>query len=136
MRAVVAYLGTLVVFLAVDLVWLGVIARDFYRNALGDLMQVDLGVAFAFYALYVVGIVIFAVWPADERGSLRHAAIFGGLFGLFCYATYDLTNLATLKDWPWIIAVVDIPWGVFLTSVSAMGGYLALRVTMGVRQPA
>lgn len=134
-RNILAYVVTLVGFLVVDLIWLGVIARDFYRDALGAVfaVEIDLGVAFGFYALYVLGIVIFAVAPALDRADWRHAALFGGLFGLFAYATYDLTNMATLRDWPTIVSVVDIPWGVFLTASSATIGYLGTRALGGGR---
>ena len=130
-RAVTAYIATLVVFLAIDMVWLNGIASEFYNTQLGDRLEINTGVAVAFYALYVVGIVIFGVWPALRSGKLSDAALWGGLFGLFCYATYDLTNLATLKDWPWMVAVVDIPWGVFLTGASALGGAAATRALLG-----
>lgn len=132
-RTIVAYLATFLVFLSIDLVWLGVIASGFYRDALGERMEVDLAVALAFYALYVTGVLIFAVLPADRRGDLRQAALWGGLFGFYCYATYDLTNLATLKDWPWIVAAVDIPWGVFLTGSSALAGAAITRALLGPR---
>lgn len=135
MRWVVAYFATLVVFLVIDLLWLGVIARDFYRDALGPRLEVDLAVAFAFYALYVSGIVIFAVAPGDRSGRPLQAGLTGALFGFYCYATYDLTNLATLKDWPAIIAIVDIPWGTVLTGLSAYGGALILRAALGPREP-
>ncbi len=133
-RHALSYLFTLIGFLVIDLIWLGVIARDFYRDAFaaaGLSVEIDFAVAFGFYALYVFGIVIFAVSPALDRGSLRHAAVFGGLFGLFCYATYDLTNMATLRDWPLHVSLVDIPWGVALTSGSAAAGYIGTRAVVG-----
>ncbi|MEL6978862.1 MAG: DUF2177 family protein [Pseudomonadota bacterium] len=136
MRWIVAYFATFAVFLVIDLLWLGVIARDFYRDALGPRLEVDLAIAFGFYAIYVSGLVIFAVMPSDERGRLRDAALIGGLFGFYCYATYDLTNLATLKDWPAIIAIVDIPWGVVLSASSALGGAAILRAALGPRPQA
>lgn len=137
-RNLLAYVMTLIGFLVVDLIWLGIIARDFYRDALGAAfdVEIDLGVAFGFYALYVLGIVIFAVSPALDRGDWKHAALFGGLFGLFAYATYDLTNMATLRDWPTIVSVVDIPWGVFLTASSALLGFFGTRAFSIGRAPA
>lgn len=130
-RAITAYVATLVVFLAIDMVWLNAVASEFYNAQLGDRLEINTGAAVGFYALYVVGIVMFGVWPALRSGRLRDAALWGGLFGFFCYATYDLTNLATLKDWPWMVAVVDIPWGVFLTGASALGGAWATRALLG-----
>lgn len=128
-RNIVAYFVSLIVFLVIDLIWLGIIARDFYRDALGAAftVEIDYAVAFGFYALYVLGVVIFAVSPALDRRDWKHAALFGGLFGLFCYATYDLTNIATLRDWPTIVSLVDIPWGVALTAATASFGYLGTR---------
>ncbi len=132
MRYLIAYLATAVVFFAIDIVWLSQIAQSFYADALGPLMAdpIRLDVAVAFYALYVVGVVIFAVAPGLEAGSARVALIRGALFGFFAYATYDLTNLATVQDWPWQVAAVDMPWGTFVTAVSAMGGcWVTLRVS-------
>lgn len=134
-RLAAAYVFTLIAFLAIDLVWLGIVARDFYRDAIGDLLQVDLAVAMGFYAVYVTGIVVFAVSPADRQGRLGPAALYGALFGFYCYATYDLTNLATLKDWPLVVALVDIPWGTALTSASAIVGAWATRRVLGPRPP-
>jgi uncharacterized membrane protein len=125
----VAWLGALVPFLAIDLLWIGVIARDFYRGQLGPLMldQPRLGVAFLFYALYCLGLVIFAVLPGLRAESLVHAALLGAAFGFFAYATYDLTNLATLKGFPVKMAVVDIAWGTLLGGVVAAASFLVAR---------
>ena len=120
---VIAYVATLIAFFAIDMVWLAGIAKNFYAAELKGLMGAPRwGVAFGFYFMYIAGIVIFAVKPGIESGSLMTAAIWGGLFGFFCYATYDLTNLATLKNWPAKVAIVDIPWGVFLTASCAVFG--------------
>ena len=126
---ITAYLATTVVFFAIDIVWLSVVARTFYFSQLGDLLapQVNWGVALGFYLLYVVGIVIFAIRPAVESGDWRTAALFGALFGFFCYATYDLTNMATIRDWPVKMSLVDMIWGTVLTSASATGGFLITR---------
>ena len=131
LRMALAYLSTLLVFLAIDMVWLNVVAAQFYTAQLGDRLEINTAAALAFYALYVVGVVVFAVSPALKSGRLLDAALWGGLFGFFCYATYDLTNLATLKDWPWRVAAVDIPWGVFLTGTSAVGGAWITRAAFG-----
>lgn len=124
-RLVIGYLGTAAVFLLVDLVWLGVVARGLYRRHLGHLLadEVNWGAAIVFYLLFVVGILVFAVLPAVERGSAVRAALMGGLFGFFAYATYELTNLATLEGWPPGIVFVDIAWGTVLTAVVALAGY-------------
>ncbi len=125
MRHIIAYVATAVVFLVADMVWLGIIAKNFYRDHLDHLLleQPSIPVAAAFYALYVVGVIVFAVSPALREGSWATAAIYGALFGFFAYATYDLTNLATLKNWPAIVSVVDLAWGTVVTSVAATGGY-------------
>jgi uncharacterized membrane protein len=110
-------------FLALDLIWLGIVARPFYRAQLGTLMREDVNwwAAFAFYGIFVSGIVILAVWPAVERESLLQALILGAVVGLVSYAAYDLTNLATLQGFPRTMAFVDLVWGVILTgSVSAI----------------
>ncbi|MFW6303969.1 MAG: DUF2177 family protein, partial [Candidatus Sumerlaeota bacterium] len=101
------------VFLAVDLVWLGVVARKFYMNRLGYIMaeKPNWIAAFIFYLLFVAGVLLFTVKPALDRDSLRMALLLGAAFGLVTYATYDLTNLATVKDWPLRVSLVDMVWG-------------------------
>jgi uncharacterized membrane protein len=120
---------TLPIFLVIDMIWLGIMARGFYQKHLGGLMaeQVNWGAALLFYLLFVAGILIFAVMPALERGSPWHALIHGALFGLFTYATYDLTNLATLKNWPAAVVWVDIAWGIVLSASVATLSYLTGR---------
>ena len=118
------YLLTFAGFLAIDMVWLVVVARGFYRERLGFLLsdQPNWWAAISFYLLFVVGLLVFAVVPAVQEGSLRRALLLGGFFGLVTYATYDLTNHATVKNWPWIVTLVDMTWGVVLaTSVSFIG---------------
>lgn len=117
------YALALPIFLVIDLVWLGVIARGFYRAQMGHLMRenVGWGAALAFYAIFVAGIVVLAVMPALEQESLRRAFWLGALLGLVAYAAYDLTNLATLEGFPLPMAVVDLCWGTLLCgSVSAL----------------
>lgn len=123
------YLATLAIFLVIDLIWLGLVARGFYQKHLGGLMaeQVNWGAAFLFYLLFVAGVLIFAVVPALARQSALYAVFYGALFGLFTYATYDLTNLATLKGWPAAIVWVDIAWGIVLSGSVSGFGYLAGR---------
>jgi uncharacterized membrane protein len=127
------YALTFPVFLAVDLLWLGVVARGFYQVHLGPFLSptVNWPAAFVFYLLYVVGILVFAVLPGLAKGSLTVAAGWGALFGLFTYATYELTNLATLKDWPLRVVVVDTLWGVVLCTVVAGAGFLIGRWLRG-----
>ena len=119
------YAASLAVFLAVDLLWLGVIARGFYRTQLGSLLRPDVrwAPAFLFYAAFVAAVLIFAVIPALERGSWARAILLGGLFGAIAYATYDLTNLATLRGFPTVVAVVDIAWGAVLAALVAGVAY-------------
>lgn len=125
MKHIKAYLFTAIPFLAIDAVWLGFIITDFFKANIGHLMAdtVNFPVAAGFYLLYAAGIVFFAVKPALEQSSAKKALINGALFGFFCYGTYDMTNLATLRDWPAIVAVVDITWGTTLTGLSALIGY-------------
>jgi len=119
------YLATLLVFLAIDAIWLGVVAKGFYQRHLGELLRPDVrwGAALLFYLIFIGGILLFAVLPGLERGSARHAMLLGGLFGMIAYATYDLTNLATLKSFPPIVAAVDMLWGFVLTGIVAGAGY-------------
>ena len=115
------YLLTVPVFFIIDLVWLGVVAKGFYQKNLKYILSpnVNWTAAIIFYLMYIAGILIFAVLPGVAKDSVRHAALWGALFGFFTYATYDLTNLALLKDWPLNIVVVDILWGVVLCTVVA-----------------
>ncbi len=118
-----------VLFLAVDMVWLVLVARNFYSKHLGFLMRdpVNWPAALIFYGLFVVGMLFFAIHPALEKDSLGYAMLAGALFGLMTYATYDLTNLATLKDWPLIVTVVDLVWGTFVSTAVSTGGYLVIK---------
>ncbi len=127
---VAAYVGTAVVFLAIDFVWLAWIARGFYASRMGDLLleTPNYGAAAVFYALYLVGVIIFAVAPALKTGSPASALLYGALFGFFAYATYDMTNYATLRNWPLAVSVVDMAWGTAITGLSAFAGYHAARV--------
>jgi uncharacterized membrane protein len=118
------YVAAFVAFLALDIVWLVFVARAFYRKQLGFLLrdQPNWWAAIAFYLLFVAGIVVFAVIPALREGSQLKAVLLGAFFGLVTYATYDLTNFATIKNWPWLVTVVDLCWGCILAaSVSFVG---------------
>lgn len=123
------YLLTIPVFFAIDLLWLGVVAKNFYQNNLSHLLSpaVNWPAALLFYFMYIAGIILFAVKPGLDAGSLAKAAIWGALFGFFTYATYDLTNLATLKNWPIKVVVIDIAWGSLLCTLVASASYLIGR---------
>jgi uncharacterized membrane protein len=127
------YVLTVPVFFAVDLLWLGVIARGFYRDNLGHLLSptVNWPAALAFYLIFIGGILYFAVLPALAQGSLRQALLNGALFGFFTYMTYELTNLATLPNWPLKVVIVDTAWGVALCASVAVGSYLIGRWLSG-----
>ena len=129
-----AYGVTAAVFLGIDFIWLSQIAKTFYSERLGDLLldKPNLGAAAAFYAIYVVGVVIFSVAPALRAGSATTALVYGALFGFFAYATYDMTNYATLRNWPLEVSLVDTAWGACLTGVSALLGYLLTRLIFPV----
>jgi uncharacterized membrane protein len=119
------YLLTIPVFFIIDLAWLGVIAKDFYQGKLEHLLgPVNWTAAIIFYLIYIVGIMVFAVAPALDAQSLTKAVVLGALFGFFVYVTYDLTNLALLKDWPMSVVFVDILWGTILTGSVATISYL------------
>ena len=128
-RSWIAYLSTLVVFAALDFVWLGFIAKDLYRNGIGHLMldTPNWTAAVLFYLIYIAGLVFFAVLPALEADSWTRATIHAALFGFFCYATYDLTNLATLKGWPVAIVVADLAWGAFVSAAAATASFFITR---------
>lgn len=116
-------------FLAIDVVWLATATSRFYEPRLGDLLAEEpkLGVAAGFYLLYVVGIVALAVVPGVREKTVGGALWRGALFGLIAYATYDLTNLATMRDWPWQITAVDMVWGTAISSAVAVVGYYVGR---------
>lgn len=129
MRHVAAYVAAAVVFLGLDFVWLGFVAKDAYRSWIGPLMRDEINVVAAvlFYLVYVIGLVIFAVSPALKTGGWQTAALYGALFGFFAYGTYELTNYATLKGWPLAMVIVDMAWGMALSAVAAAAGYAAAR---------
>jgi uncharacterized membrane protein len=128
-RIASTYLLTTVVFFALDMLWLGVVAKGFYRQQLGPILseQVNWPAAIAFYLLFITGILVFVVFPALDKGSLGRVVVLGALFGLVTYATYDLTNLATLRGFPPLVAAVDMAWGMVLTGTVAAAGFLFAR---------
>ena len=121
----ISYLLTTIVFFVIDLLWLGLIAKDLYDRILGNLLaeQVNWVAAIIFYLIFIIGIFVLAILPAVEKQSWQQALILGALFGFFTYATYDLTNLAVLKGWPIQIVFIDVAWGVVLTSLVSVSGY-------------
>ena len=120
------FLIALPVFFLIDMVWLVLVAKKFYQDQIGFLMKQDINwfAAIIFYLLFIAGLVIFVISPAVEKHSWVHALLFGALFGLITYATYDLTNLATMKDWPLLVTVVDLIWGTVLASSISLITYL------------
>lgn len=128
-KYLMTYGVAVLIFLVIDLVWLGLVAKNFYQKYLGGLMgEVNWYAAIGFYLLFIVGILIFALIPSLNAGDWQKALILGGLFGLMTYATYDLTNLATLKNWPLLVTVVDMIWGTVLSaSVSVLSYFIVSR---------
>jgi uncharacterized membrane protein len=127
------YITALIVFFAIDMVWLGVVAKDFYRAQIGHLMKPDVNwiAAIIFYLIFITGLVVFVITPAIEKGQWTHALLFGALFGFVCYATYDLTNLAVTKDWPILVTIVDLAWGAVLaSSVSTVTYFIISKIIL------
>ena len=125
------FLIALPVFFIIDMIWLVLVAKNFYQEQIGFLMKPDINwlAAIIFYLLFIVGLVIFVISPAVEKNSWIHALLYGAFFGLITYATYDLTNLATLKDWPILVTVVDLVWGsVLAASVSVISYFIAMKI--------
>lgn len=128
---VLGYAAALIVFLAADMLWLGTMVGRIYRPALGDVLAatVNLPPAIVFYLIYPVGLMIFAISPGLKSGSVATAATYGALFGFFTYATYDLTNFATLRNWPLQVTIIDIAWGTLLGAMSAaVAAYVAIKL--------
>ena len=127
-----AYVTVTVIFVLLDAAWLTVMGPVLYKPALGDILadKVRLAPAIVFYLLYPIGIAIFAVLPALRAGSVGHAAVYGALFGLFAYATYDLTNAATLRQWTTQITLADMAWGAIATGLAATISVVACRAVM------
>ena len=119
------YLIALPVFLAIDMVWLTLIAKNFYAKYIGYLMakNPNLWAALIFYLIFIAGLVFFVITPALDKKMWTHALLAGLFFGLVTYATYDLTNLATVKDWPLIVTIVDLIWGMFVSAAVSVATY-------------
>jgi uncharacterized membrane protein len=125
------YAIALPVFFVIDMIWLGFLAKDFYRTQIGALLKpnVNWTAAVIFYLIFIAGLVVFVITPALEKNSWTHAVFLGALFGLVCYATYDLTNLAVAKDWPLLVTIVDLAWGAVLAaSVSVITYFIATKI--------
>jgi uncharacterized membrane protein len=132
-KFVVGYLGAGLTFAAIDAVWLTTMTNRLYKPILAPILaeKPDMKAAVAFYLIYIFGIVFFAIEPALREGSWQRAAINGAVLGFVAYATYDLTNQATLNVWSTKLTLIDLCWGTTLTTVSALGGYFAARWAEG-----
>ena len=117
------YVISIPIFFLIDMLWLGLIAKNFYQVRIGHLMEISWLPAILFYFIFLVGLTYFALYPAAQAGSLQTALIAGALFGFFTYATYDLTNLATIRDWPLDMVIIDILWGTFLGGTVSVATY-------------
>ncbi len=124
-KMIISYLLTTIVFFVVDMLWLGLIAKNIYRKYLGALLSetVNWAAALVFYLLFISGIFIFVIYPSIEKQSPGRAVVLGAIFGLITYATYDLTNYATLKGFPGNVVIIDLIWGTFLTTLVSISGY-------------
>lgn len=120
----ILYAISVPLFFAIDMFWLGVVASNFYRSRLGDLLgEINWVAAIIFYLVFLVGLTLFVTYPGVVKNSLSYVAIWGALFGFFTYATYDLTNLATMRGFPLSVALVDIAWGTVLGASVAVSTY-------------
>lgn len=127
----IAYGATAIAFFALDFIWLSLAVPRLYKPLLGTLLRdsPNLPVAAAFYLVYVVGLVVFAVLPAASAGSWLMALGLGALLGLVAYGTYDFTNLSTIRDWPLMVSLVDLAWGVSVSAATSLVGYAAVKFT-------
>ena len=122
-RSIVLYLATLFVIIPIDFLFLGIVAKDFFTSQVGNMLgEIKLVPAILFYLLYVVGVLIFV--SGGQGATWQSTLLHGALFGLFCYATFDLTSLSLLRHWSWQVAIVDISWGAIVTAVSSTSGLL------------
>jgi uncharacterized membrane protein len=128
-RYVAGYLAAVLVMVALDMLWLGVVAKTMYQQAIGHLMAEAPKVlaAIVFYALYALGLVVFALAPQAEDAGWGRTVYTGALFGFFAYATYDLSNLATLRNWPIRLTLIDMAWGTALSATAAAAGKAAIN---------
>ena len=128
-KIIISYLLTTLVFFAIDMVWLGFVAKNIYQKYLGALLSetVNWAAAIIFYLIFIVGIFIFVISPAVEKQSVVRAIVLGAIFGFISYATYDLTNFATLKGFPLNIVFIDLAWGATLTAMVSVAGYYNVK---------
>lgn len=120
------YYVSLPIFLVVDMIWLGLISKNFYAEQIGFLMKTNVNwlSAAIFYLLFILGLDFFVIYPAVEKNSWVNALALGALFGLVTYSTYDLTNLATIKGWPLSVTITDLLWGTFVSAFVSLSTYL------------
>ena len=125
LQYILLYLVVLGSFFVIDMIWLGLVAKNFYKKQLGFIMaaKVNWPAAIIFYLLFIVGLVFFVIYPSLGQDSWFYAFLTGAFFGMICYATYDLSNLATLKDWPPVVTIVDLVWGSLLSGTLTIIGY-------------
>lgn len=122
-RYIVLYLATFVVFIPIDFLFLGLVAKGFFASQVGDMLgEIRIAPAILFYLLYVAGMVIFVNGPSGA--TWQSTLLYGALFGLFCYATFELTSMSLLKHWTWPVVIIDMSWGTFVTAVSSTAGLL------------
>ncbi|HPF47704.1 MAG TPA: DUF2177 family protein [Emcibacteraceae bacterium] len=133
MKFLIAYIVTAVVFLVIDYIWLGFLMKDYFQSQLSHLMaeNVNLSIAALFYLFYAAGVVFLCINPAIESGEWTKALINGAILGFLAYGTYDITNMATLREWPVMMSVIDVTWGTALTAFSAVMGYLGVKHLYG-----
>ncbi len=127
MKYLILFLISAATFFAIDMIWLGLIAKNFYKEKLSFIFtgQINWTAAIIFYLIYIAGVLYFAVSPGIQSGNFKMTLFNGAILGFLCYATYDLTNMATIKQWPLIVVFVDILWGAFITACVAAVSYLA-----------
>ena len=123
------FMITFIVFMTIDLIWLGVVAKKLYNKYLGYIMAKNINwlAAVIFYIIFVIGLLIFVIQPALAKDSLQHIILYGMAYGFITYATYDLTNLATLRDWPIEITIIDLIWGTTLSTLTSYFSYIIIN---------
>lgn len=123
------FMITFAVFMTIDLIWLGVVAKKLYNKYLGYIMAKNINwlAAIIFYVIFVIGLLLFVIYPAMAKDSIQYLILYGMAYGFITYATYDLTNLATLKDWPIEITIIDLIWGTSLSTLTSYFSYLIIN---------
>jgi uncharacterized membrane protein len=120
-------------FFGIDLLWTGFLAKNFYRDHLGFLMKTNINwvASLIFYLLFIIGLVLFVIQPSIEKHSWLHALLFGSIFGLVTYSTFDLTNLAIIENWPVIVTIIDLIWGTVISAIVSLITYFIV-IKIGV----